>query len=65
MSSVMTQEQPTRETIENPADTIRDAHHEAMKKTIPVARLCQHSIPYWDEELSMLHDKRMQAKETC
>ena len=37
MSGVMNQEQPTREALEQAADAIREAHHDAMKKAVPVA----------------------------
>ena len=36
-----------------------------MRKTVPTAKLCQHSVPYWDEEMSILHKERMRVKETC
>ena len=36
-----------------------------MWKTVPIAKINRHSVPYWDEELSTLHNKRMRAKEEC
>ena len=36
-----------------------------MRKTIPIAKINRHSVLYWDEELSTLHNKRMRAKEEC
>ena len=57
--------QPTTEELDEVACTIQEAHHEAMKKTVPTAKLCRHSVPYWDEEMSILHKERMRAKETC
>ena len=36
-----------------------------MKRTVPAARICRHSVPYWDEELSTLHNERVRAKEAC
>ena len=61
----MNQECPTREALEDAADAIREAHHDAMRKTAPIAKISRHSVPYWDEELSTLHNKRMRAKEEC
>ena len=65
MISMMNQERPTREVLEDAADAIRGAHHEAMRKTIPIAKISRQSVPYWDEELSTLHNKIMRAKEEC
>ena len=64
MSSMMNQVQPTREVIEV-ANAIREAHHDAVKRTASAARIFRHSVPYWNEELSTLHDERMRAKEAC
>ena len=62
----MNQEQPTREAIEDTADAIREAYHDVMKRTtVPVAIIYQHSVPYWDEELSALHNQWTRAKEVC
>ena len=57
--------QPTTEELDEVACAIQEAHHKAMRKTVPTAKLCQHSVPYWDEEMSILHEERMQVKETC
>ena len=65
MTGVMNRGRPTREALENAADAIREAHHDAMRKTVPIARISRHSVPYWDEELSTLLNKRMRAKEDC
>ena len=65
VSGVMNQKQPTREAIVDAADTIREAHHDSMKRTVPTVRMYQHSVPYWNEELSALHNKRVRAKEAC
>ena len=48
-----------REAIEK---AIREAHHNAMKRTVPGVRICRDSVPYWDEELSALHNERIRAK---
>ena len=65
MIGMMNQERPTREALEDAANAMREAHHDAMRKTIPIAKISQHPVPYWDEELSTLHNKRMRAKEEC
>ena len=65
MSYMMNQEQPIREALEQAADAIWGAHHDARKRTVPVAKLCQHSMQSWDDELSTLQTKRIQAKEAC
>ena len=36
-----------------------------MQKTVLIAKINQHSVLYWDEELSALHNKRMCVKEEC
>ena len=64
MAGVMHRDPPTTMEIDDAANALQEAHHEAMK-TIPTAKICQHTVPYWDEELSTLHTERMQAKETC
>ena len=65
MAGVMHQAQPTLEELDEAANAIQEAHHDAMKKTIPTAKICRHSVPYWDDELSSLHAERMRAKEIC
>ena len=65
MIGVMNQECPTREALEDAADAIREAHHDAMRKTVPIAKINRHSVQYWGEEPSTLHNKRMRAKEEC
>ena len=60
---MMSEGQPTREAIVDAADAIREAHHEAMKRTVSAVRICQHSVRYQDKEVSALHNKRMRAKE--
>ena len=59
MVGVMHQARPTAEELDEAAIAIQEAHHEAMKKTIPTARICRHTVPYWDDKLSTLHNKRM------
>ena len=50
MSSVANQEQHAREAIlDCVADAIREAHHEVTTRTVPATRMCQLSVPYWDE----------------
>ena len=39
MSGVMNQEQPTRDAIEEAANAIREAHRDAMKETVPAAKI--------------------------
>ena len=52
-----------REAIEEAIEeAIREAHHNAMKRTVPAVRICRDSVPYWDEELSALHNERIRAK---
>ena len=65
MAGIMRRLRPTTREIDDAAAAIREAHHDAMKKTVPIAKICRHSVLYWDEELSTLHNERMQAKETC
>ena len=65
VSGVMSQKQPTREAIVDTADTIREAQYDSMKRTVPAVRIYQHSVLYWDEELSAIHNKRVRAKEAC
>ena len=65
MAGVMHRAHPTTEELDDAAEALREAHHEAMKKTLSTAKICRHSVPYWDEELSALHNTRMQAKDLC
>jgi len=58
-------EKPTREAVEEAANAIREAHHDSMKETVPTAKICRHSVPYWDEELSALHNERIRTREAC
>ena len=39
MDSMMNQEHPTREALENAADAIQEAHNNAMQKTVPIAKI--------------------------
>lgn len=64
MPGVMRQVQPKREATEA-ADAIREAHHDAMKTIVPASRICRHSVPFWDKEISALHNEGMRAKEAC
>ena len=59
LSGVVNQVQPIGEAIE---DAIWKARHNAMKRTAPAAAISRHSVPYWDEELSGLHNERIRAK---
>ena len=65
LAGMLNQERPTTEELDEAADAFQEAHHKAMGKAIPTARVCRHSVPYWDKELSTLHDERMHAKERC
>jgi len=44
MSSVRSQEQPTREAIEDTANTTREAHYDVVKKMVPVANMWRGDI---------------------
>jgi hypothetical protein len=40
MICMMNQERPTEESLEHAAEAIQEAHHEAMRKAVPIARIC-------------------------
>ena len=40
LTGIMHQAQPTTEELDEVACAIREAHHEAMRKTVPTAKLC-------------------------
>jgi hypothetical protein len=53
---------PNTQLLEEALDAIHQSLEEAAEATMPIARPCNCSVPWWNDQLSTLKDARVSAK---